>query len=217
MDTNWAGEHLQVIRTLMERSVLYRRALAPIMMVNGLIGIAAAAGGYFGKIEAGRAFSIYWICISLVALTATFLLVRREALKESEPFWSPPTRRITTALMPTFFAGLLLAGLFIFGPWSSPDMADLTWLLAACWTALYGFALHSAGFFMQRGIKLLAWAFILGGCAIPYIYFFVILKFNTDPTPTDASGHIIMGLFFGLVHLAYSIYLYFTEKQNRTA
>ena len=31
MEPNWAAEHLQVIRTLMERSALYRRALAPIM------------------------------------------------------------------------------------------------------------------------------------------------------------------------------------------
>ena len=38
METNWAAEHLQVIRTLMERSAVYRRALAPIMTFNGAIG-----------------------------------------------------------------------------------------------------------------------------------------------------------------------------------
>jgi len=43
MDTNWAAENLQVIRTLMERSTLYRRALAPVMLVSGLIGTSAAA------------------------------------------------------------------------------------------------------------------------------------------------------------------------------
>ncbi len=189
METNWAAEHLQVIRTLMERSVLYRRALAPIMMVNGIIGIAAAAGGFLGKVAAGRAFTLYWICISLVALTATLLLVRREALKESEPFWSPPTRRVTTALLPTFVAGLLLGGLFIFTAWGYPETGDLSWLLAASWTALYGFALYSAGFFMQRGIKLLAWVFILGGCAVPYLYFLVI-PFDPAGPQAGAVGHV---------------------------
>src|SRR6266446_9747026 len=40
MESNWAAEHLQVIRTLMERSAVYRRALAPIMIFNGIVGVA---------------------------------------------------------------------------------------------------------------------------------------------------------------------------------
>ena len=43
MDSNWAGEHLQVIRTLMERSAIYRRTLAPIMLLLGILGLLAAA------------------------------------------------------------------------------------------------------------------------------------------------------------------------------
>ena len=35
METNWAAEQLQTIRTLMERSAVYRRALAPIMLFAG--------------------------------------------------------------------------------------------------------------------------------------------------------------------------------------
>jgi len=46
MESNWAAEHLQVIRTLMERSALYRRALAPIMIFNGVVGLAAAGLGW---------------------------------------------------------------------------------------------------------------------------------------------------------------------------
>ncbi len=45
MDNNWAAQHLQTIRTLMERSALYRRALAPIFTFVGAIGILAAVGG----------------------------------------------------------------------------------------------------------------------------------------------------------------------------
>ena len=50
MESNWAAEHLQVIRTLMERASLYRRALAPIMIYNGLLGISAGALGWVFKI-----------------------------------------------------------------------------------------------------------------------------------------------------------------------
>ncbi len=47
METNWAAEQLQTIRTLMERSAVYRRALAPIMLFVGFVGVLAAAIGCF--------------------------------------------------------------------------------------------------------------------------------------------------------------------------
>ena len=45
MQTDWASENLQVIRTLMERSAVYRRALAPVMGLVGATGIAAGVLG----------------------------------------------------------------------------------------------------------------------------------------------------------------------------
>jgi len=45
MRIDWAEENLIVIRTLMERSAVYRRALAPVMGLVGATGIAAGAAG----------------------------------------------------------------------------------------------------------------------------------------------------------------------------
>src|SRR5436309_1681719 len=95
MESNQAAEHLQTIRTLMERSALYRRALAPIIAFNGLVGVAAAVAGLSFKIDAPRAFIVFWAGVGCAALAGSFLLVRRQALKDAEPFWSPPTRRVT--------------------------------------------------------------------------------------------------------------------------
>ena len=106
MESNWAVEHLQVIRTLMERSALYRRALAPIMAYNGAVGVIAAGVGWALHIGAPRAFILFWAVVCAVAMAGSFLLVRRQALKESEPFWSPPTRRVTQAFLPPLVAGL---------------------------------------------------------------------------------------------------------------
>ena len=39
MKPKWAEENLQTIRTLMERSAVYRRALAPIMLFAGALGV----------------------------------------------------------------------------------------------------------------------------------------------------------------------------------
>src|SRR5882724_10671565 len=93
MDSNWAAEHLQTIRTLMERSAVYRRALAPVTTFVGLVGLMAAVGGWMLNINSEKAFAIYWMAICLVVIGGAFFLVRKQALKNAEPFWSPPTRR----------------------------------------------------------------------------------------------------------------------------
>ena len=57
MNPNLAEEHLQTIRLLMERSALYRRALAPIMLAAGILGIIVAAIGLRFHVEAAKAFA----------------------------------------------------------------------------------------------------------------------------------------------------------------
>jgi len=63
MQSNAAVEHLQVIRTLMERSALYRRALAPMMLLAGVVGTIAsvAAAAWGGGVAA---FVGYWFVTS---------------------------------------------------------------------------------------------------------------------------------------------------------
>jgi len=208
MDPNWAAEHLQVIRTLMERSALYRRALAPIMIYNGLLGIAAGALGHLLKISAPQPFILFWVGVAAVALAGSFLLVRKQALKDAEPFWSPPTRRVAQGLAPAFFAGCISALLPLVCP--SWDFLQ-PWGLPAFWILLYGFALTAAGFFMQRGIKLLGWLFIICGCAM------MATRCHTSTQLSLADGHKVMGAVFGGLHLAYGVYLYFTEQSRNEA
>src|SRR5690242_8662716 len=107
MEPNWAAEHLQTIRTLMERSALYRRALAPIFTFVGAAGIVAAIVGWL-KVESIAAFGVYWMAVSLVAIAGALMLVRSQALKHGEKFWSPPTRRIAQAILPALLIGLVL-------------------------------------------------------------------------------------------------------------
>ena len=141
-------------------------------------------------------------------MVAAFLLVRRQALKEAEAFWSPPTRRVTQALLPSFFLGLV-GGLFFVLEGDKLNASPA--LLAILWTAIYGAALHAAGFFMQRGIKLFAWVFLVGAALL-------FLGYSAEPRlQTPESAHYIMGFFFGILHFAYGIYLYFTEKHRKAA
>jgi hypothetical protein len=206
MEASWASENLQIIRTLMERSALYRRALAPIMIVAGSVGLAASVVPCFVAIHSNRGFSMFWMSVSFVAAAAAFLLVRRQSLRDAEPFWSPPTRRVTQALMPGFLIGLTVGAVVaVTGDKLPPQAAPL---LALLWIGIYGCALHAAGFFVQRGIRLFGLFLVASGCVL-----FAILTLSNRSLAPEL-GHYLMGIFFGLIHVAYGTYLYFTEKRR---
>jgi hypothetical protein len=204
METEWASENLRVIRTLMERSAVYRRALAPLMTSIGLTGIVAAAAGFFCNAGTARAFTVLWMAVGLVCLIEGLLLIRRQALKEAEPFWSSPTRRVAQAVAPAFFAGIISGLIFL---WLEPGGALAVWLLVPGWMILYGCAMNAAGFFMPRGFKLFGWAFVLAGCALG-----TALCLQNPPSIVMANW--AMGVLFGGAHFAYGIYLYFTEQHG---
>ena len=212
MQTDWASENLQVIRTLMERSAVYRRALAPVMGLVGATGIAAGVLGTVLDFKTSRPFVAYWVAVALLCLGEAFLLIRRQAVKALEPFWSPPTRRIAQAVTPAFFTGLATGILFFI---LNTEERDVVLVLVVIWMALYGMAMHAAGFFMPRGFRLFGWGFIL--CALACLgYLTVGIGADLNHFPL-ALASIAMGVFFGGGHAAYGIYLYFTEKRGNVA
>jgi len=204
METNWAVEHLQTIRTLMERSAVYRRALAPIMLFAGCLGIFAAAAGLILHLDRLRAFIALWFLTAAVVISGAFLIARRQALKDNEPFWSPPTRRIAQAIAPPLTAGMFVGVLLAYVGLANAVVLSFIWLL------FYGCALNAAGFFMPRGMKLFGWIYILLACAC-----MAFLAVSSEPR--EISAHWFMGFFFGVLHLAYGAYLFLTEKGKNAA
>jgi len=169
------------------------------------VGLTAGGVGWMTQCDSPRRFILYWFAVACAALAGAFVVVRRQALREHEPFWSPPTRRVAQAMSPCLFLGLIAGLMLAFG---FQDM-DATWALIPLWMALYGAALHAAGFFMPRGIKLLGWGFIIGGTLL-----LLGLVSMAGGPPSFCYTHPVMGAVFGGLHLAYGIYLYFTERKN---
>jgi hypothetical protein len=208
MQSDWASENLQIIRTLMERAAVYRRALAPLMTLIGVSGVVAAVIGSCLNLTNIRALVGYWMAIGLIGLAESFLLIRRQALAAAEPFWSSPTRRVVQALLPPFVTGLAAGLIFLaLGPANPISIS----LLVPLWMVLYGCALHSAGFFMPRGFKLFGWGFVVCGCVVGC----AVLCLPNELSWFETNWQ--MGLFFGGAHLAYGVYLYFTERNRETA
>ena len=139
MQTDWAAEQLQTIRTLMERSAVYRRALAPIMLFAGTLGTVAAVTGLWLHLDSMPAFGGLWLGTAAIVVAGAFLIARRQALKDGENFWSPPTRRVGQAMLPPLFAGMVLGSVFV---WVGNNCVILTFI----WLFFYGCALHSAVF-----------------------------------------------------------------------
>jgi hypothetical protein len=173
------------------------------MVWNGIVGIASGILGWKMTLHAAI-FVVFWSVAAVLAIIGSFLLVRRQALKDSEPFWSPPTRRIAQALLPPLFIGAFLNSLIVYITWAV-NGDEIPTAMIALWLFLYGCAAHSAGFFMTRGIKLFGWVFILTGCAL-------VSDLFTESRSFRISASLLMAATFGGLHLAYGIYLYLTEK-----
>lgn len=211
MTSEWAAQRLEEIQTLMERSTLYRRALAPTSTLTGCLGMAAGWLGWSLQIEYGPQFCLFWMLTSLVCLTLSSLMIRKQALVDREPFWSPPTRRVATAMAPALVCGAALGFLATM----RGDLPDsFYWGIPPLWMLFYGCALFSAGFFMPRGIKLFGAAFVLTGLVSLATAFQQAHEGGMDPR---SQGHIVMGSTFGFLHFAYGIYLFLTEKDSLQA
>ena len=206
MKPNWAEENLQTIRTLMERSAIYRRALAPIMIFVGGLGIIGGVVGRWQRIDSPIGFFSFWSGIAIIALVGAFLLVRRQALKDSEPFWSPPTRRVKDAMAPSFYAGAMISATIVL---MGDNLCPQT-VFVAIWCLMFGCGIHAAGFFMQNGIRLFGWYFVSIGGGL----FIALARPTIVPLQIINSPHFLMATIFGGLHLAYGIYLYFTEKRG---
>lgn len=195
----------------MERSALYRRALAPIMLFAGAMGVAATAIGVLFHLYSTPSFCVLWLGTAVLVVIGAFFNSRKQAFKDDEAVWSPPARRVAQAALPPLFAGMFVSCAFLFIGISNSTT------LAFIWCFFYGCALHSAGFFMQRGMKAFGWIFIgMASFVLCLLYFALSGSHDTEEIDRECP-YWLMGFFFGVLHLIYGAYLYWTEKGKNAA
>ena len=187
----------------MEQASVYRRAMAPVAIVVGLIGLAATGLAQTVDWAGPGRFAGYWLVVAFVAAMVALLLIRQQALNSKEDFWSPPTRHVAQAMIPLLTAGLGLGLLEIL---NQPDARDSI-RLTALWINLYGGALHAAGFFMRRGIRLLGWIFVVIGSLCLCFH-----ELEQTPWLNGKHAHLLMGWAFGANNLMYGLYLKLTSE-----
>ena len=217
MQSNWAEENLQVIRTIMERAALYRRTLAPLMLATGLIGIVAAGIGLLAPVRTPQTFLALWLGTGTFALTVSLLIVRRQAITAKEPFSTPASRRVIGALHPPLCTGALLTVpvLVLISAESIPAGIVLTALICV-WMGFYGCGLNAAGQYSSRGVRLLGWGFIGTAPLLATLFVGGFLVPELGSRALWTNPHAIMGATFGGFHLVAAGYLYLTKSRPPT-
>lgn len=190
----------------MERAALYRRALEPIFATAGALGVSAAALGWF--LDGGQLapFAGLWLATAILSILVTFALVRQQAWRADEPFWTPPSRRLVGAVLPGLVTGGIGTALLLPCKLSPPYGGAA---LLALWHIHYGLALMAAGFCTTRGVRRLGCAFLtigLAGCAA------AVLTQQVPPLRWDC---LLMGLTFGIGHLVAALWLRMTKTCSR--
>jgi hypothetical protein len=185
----------------MERATIYRAISAPTALVGGLLAVVTSAVIWFessagaeGSSLSGRVFAEIWIAILVVVLVINAFFVRREALRDGRPFFSPGLRLALRAIAPV----LLIPAATTIWYFKNAEPIDRE-ILVAVWIAFYGLCLLATALFAPRSLVILGWGFLVSGLLL----IFWPKSFTDDPRgllPNPA-----MGATFGLYHLVYAV------------
>lgn len=193
-----AVEHLRVIRSLLEKSQVYRAISAPAALVGGVLALSVSVMTFVSGGSRPGLFLIEWLAILAVTGSVNVVMLHREATSRNQPFFSENSRLALAvrAFGPPMLVGGYLGILLI---WFRADFP----LGALLWVLCYGLALTATGHFSPRSLVRLGRAFLIAGA------FFAILYF-TQAAPADpGKGALIASLFlgstFGLLHIAYAV------------
>lgn len=204
-----ALDHLRVIRTLMERSSIYRAVSAPAALIGGLLSLGVAGYGISQNILSKRfgnhEFIFAWLGVLVITTIINLLLLMRESGSKGQPFITDGLRMALRAIVPPMLTGGVLGGSMI---WFGYDIA----LGAIVWILCYGLALQATVSFAPRSIIRLARAFLITGQVLAILFFVQNQSGMTKWKEDEAS--LTLGLTFGLYHIVYGIAVFFSKPKS---
>jgi hypothetical protein len=189
-----AEEHLRIIRTLMERAVIYRAISAQGAIAGGVLALAAAVlARSTGWDACPVGFLALWFGVFAVAAGFNTFLLWRRASAEGQPFFSGPMRAALWAILPPMLAGGIAGLAAAFGG------GDLR-VCSALWVLCYGLALHAAWSFSPASLRRLGVVFLVAGVTL---LSWLLSRPSALWPPATLSASTMMGATFGLFHLIY--------------
>jgi hypothetical protein len=194
MDACQAARNLEVIRTLMERTCQYQLLTARAGLAAGTLAGIGALG--FLVLDPHNPWHFGWIwglvfAGSLLAGTVSIILRGRQ---RGERVWSRPGRAVLLALAPSVFAAMALSVFFF-------ARGEHLWL-PGVWMLCYGQGALATSAYAPSPIRWLGLAVLLFGCLTLWL--------------GPAWAGLMMGLVFGLGHMALGGALLVAERREAT-
>jgi len=183
-------EQVSTIKSVLDRSALYRRSLCPAFLICGLMGVGGAIAAHLLKIIAPKEVLLYWIFIAGLTVIFTLIQLIRQCKVEGSNFWEGPLRRMFLSSLPPLTVGAMGG---VYALMYFPDSTLVSGQVVIGWLALYGITLTSISVILARGLQWFGWLFIVSALLAAFI-------FELDMANT-ALQHIVMGVGFGLMHL----------------
>ena len=195
MDARQAASNLEVIRTLMERTVQYQLLTARAALVAGSLAGAGALAFLFLDPADPLAFGLVWGLVFAGSLTATLLGTVFRGREAGEKVWSRQARTVLLALTPALFTAAVLTVFFFV-------RGEHLWL-PGVWMLCYGQGALATSVYAPAPIRRLGIAVLaLAGPA-----------FLLGP----AAAVWVMGLVFGLGHVWLGVTLLAAERRQQAA
>ncbi len=205
-----ALEHLQVIRSLMEKAHIYRAISAPAAIAGGILATGASVWTIWVSAvqESSNVppslFLTIWLGIFALCTLLNTILLSREATRRAQPLVSADMKLALRALAPALGAGGGM-GICLAHFWHNQTLAALVWIVC------YALALLSTSGFSPRSIRRLGRSFLAVGLLL-----FILWSAVPDARVyqhEEAVAAACMGLTFGLLHLAYGIAVLIRKPQ----
>lgn len=112
MDARRAEENLELIRTLMERTVQYQLLTARAGLIAGTLAVLGSSLFLVLDPADPVAFAAVWGVVFLGSLAATVVGTAIRSRQTGESVWSRQARAVLLALAPGLFTALALTGFF---------------------------------------------------------------------------------------------------------
>jgi hypothetical protein len=191
MDPQQAARTLEVIRTLMERTCQYQLLTARAGLAAGsLAGVGALL---FTVLDAANPahFAAIWTLVFVGSLVASVVGTVMAGRRRGERVWSRQARTVLLALVPALLTAVVLSVFFF--------ARGEHLLLPGVWMLCYGQGALATASYAPSAIRDLGVASLLSG---------VVTLYLGPPWAT-----LMMGLVFGVGHIALGIALLVAERR----
>jgi hypothetical protein len=194
MDPRQAAQNLELIRTLMERTVQYQLLTARAGLAAGCLACTGAL--LFTVLDKDNPwlFGVVWAAVFAGSLLATLVGTVLRSRERGERLWSRQARAVLLALAPSLFAALALSAFYFM-------RGEHLWL-PGIWMLCYGQGALATASYAPAPIRGLGLAALLMGSLTLWL----------GPT----WSVFMMGLVFGLGHIGLGAALLVAERREFT-